>query len=58
MKGFNYQITVLTLLSKHKQNEDIEYRPVYFNSETKVVINSDKHDLDKSLQEVLYRMDK
>ena len=48
MKGFKYQITVTVMLSKHKQNEDIEYVPVYFNSATKIAINSDKHDLEKS----------
>ena len=57
MEGFKYQITVATLLSKHKENEDKEYTPVYFNSATKTVINSDKYDLDKSLQEILYRID-
>ena len=33
------------------------YAPVYFNSATKTVINSDKYDLDKSFQEILYRID-
>ena len=56
MKGFKYQITVTVLLCKHKENGDIEY-PVYFNSATKTVINSDKDDLDKSFQEILYRID-
>ena len=46
MKGFKYQITVTVLLCKYKQNEDIEYVPVYSNSVTKTVINSDKYDLD------------
>ena len=44
------------LLSKHKINEDIEYAPVYFNSGTKTVINSE-YNLDKSFQEALYRTD-
>ena len=57
MKGFKYQITVAVLLSKHKINGDIEYAPVYFNSATKTVINSDKYDLDKSFQEILHRID-
>ena len=57
MKGFRYHITVKVLLSKYKINEDIEYAPVYFNSATKTVINSDKYDLDKSFQEILYRID-
>ena len=56
MKGFKYQITVAVLLYKHKQNGNIDYAPVYFNSATKTVINSDKYDLDKSLQEILYRI--
>ena len=57
MKSFKYQITVTVLLCKHKQNGDIEYAPVYYNSATKTVINSDKYDLDKSFQGILYRID-
>ena len=57
MKGFKYQITVTVLLHKCKINGDTEYAPVYFNSATKTVINSDKHDLNKSFQEILYRID-
>ena len=57
MKGFKYQIIVTLLLCKHKQNGDIEYAPVYFNSATKTVINSEKCVLDKSFQEILYRID-
>ena len=53
IKGFKYQITVKVLLKKHKQNGDIEFAPVYFNSVTKTVINF-KYDLSKSFQEVLY----
>ena len=53
MKGFKYQITVKVLLKKHKQNGDIEFAPVYFNSVNKTVINF-KYDLSKSFQEVLY----
>ena len=45
------------LLSKHKINGDIEYAPVYFNYATKKIINSNKYDLDKSFQEILYRID-
>ena len=54
MKGFKYQITVTVLLCKHKQKGYIQYAPVYLNSATKTVINSDKYDLDKSFQEILY----
>ena len=57
MRGFKYQITITVLLCKHKKNGDIEYAPVYFNSATKTGINSDKYDLDKSFQEILYRID-
>ena len=60
MKGFQYQITVKVLLYKHKMNGDIEYSPVFlvfFNSTTKTVINYDKYDLDKSFQEILYRIE-
>ena len=57
MKGFKYQITVKVLLCKRKINGAIEYAPFYFNSATKTVINSDKYDLDKPFQEILYRID-
>ena len=59
MKGFKYQITVATLLSNKKKRKKMktEYTSVYFNSATKTVINSDKYDLDKSFQEILYRID-
>ena len=40
------------MLFKHKISGDIEYAPVYFNSATKTIINSDKDDLDKSFQEI------
>ena len=36
---------------------ETEYAPVYSNSATKTVIYSDKYDLDKSFQEILYRTD-
>ena len=42
---------------KYKINGDQEYAPVYFNSATKTVINSDKNGVDKSFQEILYRID-
>ena len=65
MKGLKYEIVtvllskhkVTVLLSKHKINGDIEYALVYFNSETKTVVNSDKYDLGKSFQDVLHRID-
>ena len=57
MKGFKYQIAVTVLLCKHKENGDIEYAPVNLNSATKTVISFDKYMLDKSFQEILYRID-
>ena len=55
MKGFEFQITVVVLLGKRKEIRNIEYSPVYFNSATKTVINSE-YNLDKYLQEILYRL--
>ena len=46
----------MKILSKHKENGDIEFSPVYLNSTTKTVINV-KYNLDKSFQEVFYRID-
>ena len=58
MKGFKYQVTVTVLLYQHKTNDgDIEYSLVCFNPATKTVISSDKYMLDKSFQEILYRID-
>ena len=56
MKGFKYQITVAVLLCKDKGNGDLEYAPVYFNAAIKTVTSSDKYDLDKRSQEILYRI--
>ena len=50
------KIIMNVLLRKHKENGDIEFAPVYFNSTTKTVINL-VYDLDKSFQEILYRID-
>ena len=55
IKGFKYQITIKVSLKKHKQNDDVEFSPVYFNSTTKTVINF-KYHLHKSFQKVLYRI--
>ena len=56
IKGFNYQITVKILPKKYKPNGEIEFAPVYFNLSTKLVINH-RYKLDKSFQEILYRID-
>ena len=57
MKGFKYKITVKVLLCKYKGNGNKEFAPVYFNPATKTVIDSDKYNLDRSFQEILYRID-
>ena len=44
------------LLNKHKENGDIEFFPVFFNSTTKTAINLE-YMLDKSFQEILCRID-
>ena len=54
-KGFKYQITLKIFLKKYKLIE-IEFSPTYFKSTTKTVINN-KFDLDKSFQEILYKID-
>ena len=56
IKGFKYEIALKVLLSKYKENKDIEFAPVYFNSTTKTVIIP-KYSLDKSFQEDFNRID-
>ena len=53
-KGFQYQITLKVMLKKYKPNREIEFRPAYFNSTTKAVINH-KFSLENAFQELLYR---
>ena len=56
-KGFKYQITVEVFLKKYKHNNrEIEFRPVYFNSVTKIVINH-RFRLENAFQEILYMID-
>ena len=55
-KGFKHQITVKVLLKKYKHNGEIEFRPVYFNSKTKTVINH-KFSLENTFQEILCMID-
>ena len=55
-KGFKYQITLNVTLKKYKPNGEIEFRPVYFNSTTKTVINH-TFSLEHAFQEILYRID-
>ena len=43
-------------VKKHKENGDIEFAPVYFNSAIKTIINF-KCGTDKSFQVILYRTD-
>ena len=55
-KGFKYQIALKVTLKKYKPNGKIEFRPVYFNSTTKTVINH-KFSLKNAFQEILYMID-
>ena len=55
-KGFKYQITLKVTLKNTSQNAEIEFRPVYFNSTAKTVINH-KFSLENAFQEILYRID-
>ena len=55
-KHFKYQITLKVTLKKYKPNEEVEFRPVYFNSTTKAVINH-KYSLENAFQEILYKTD-
>ena len=55
-KGFKYQKTLKVMLKKYKPNEEIEFRPVYFNSTTKTVVNH-KFSLENAFQGALYRID-
>ena len=56
MKDFKHQTTMTVLLYKQKLYGDTKYSPVYFNSTTKTIINSEYY-FDKSFQEILYRID-
>ena len=51
-KGFKYQITLKVMFKKYKRNREIEFRPVFFHSTTKTVINH-KFSLEKAFQEIL-----
>ena len=44
------------MLKKYKSNGEIEFRPVYFNSTAKTVINY-KFSLKKTFQKILYSID-
>ena len=55
-KGFKYQINVEVLFKKYKHNGEIEFRPVYFNSKTKTMINH-KLSLKNAFQEIWYMID-
>ena len=55
-KGFKYQVTLKVLLKKYKPDGEIEFRPIYFNSATKTLMNH-KFILENSFQEILYLVD-
>ena len=45
------------LLCQYRINGDKEFAPLYFNSATKTAINSHEYILDRSFQEIFYRID-
>ena len=51
IKGFKYQITLQVMLKKYKPKGEIEFRPVYFNSTTKTLINH-KFSPENTFQEI------
>ena len=57
LKGFKYQITLAAFLSKMKNSGKVEYSPVYLNSLTKTVINSNKFNLVQAFQEIIHRLE-
>ena len=54
--SFKYQITLKVIFKKYKSSGEIEFRPVYFNSTIKTLINH-KFSLENAFQEILYRTD-
>ena len=50
-KDFKYQITLKAMLKQYKPNGEIEFKPVYFNSTTKTVINH-KFCLENAFQKI------
>ena len=54
--GFKCQMTLKVMLKKYKPNGEIGFRPVYFNSTTKAVINH-RFSLENPFQEILHTID-
>ena len=50
-KDFKYQITLKDVLKKYKPNREIEFRPVYFSSTTKTVLNDSWYKTDNWINE-------
>ena len=50
-KDFKYQITLKDVLKKYKPNREIEFRPVYFSSTTKTVLNQSWYKTDNWINE-------
>ena len=55
-KGFKYQLILRVLLKKYKPNGEIQFRPLYFNSTAKTVINH-RFRLENSFQEIFHLVD-
>ena len=56
VKGFKYQIILKVILKKYKPYGEIEFKPVYFNSTTKTVINH-KLSLGNAFEKIFYMVD-
>ena len=50
-KDFKYQITLKVMLKKYKPSGEIKFRPVYFNSTSKTVVNH-KFNLENTFQKL------
>ena len=55
-KGSKYKIGLKVMFKKYKPNGEIEFRPIYFNSTTKTVVNY-KFSLKNAFQGISYRID-
>ena len=55
-KKFSVPNNTKSQIKKHKPNGEIEFRPVYFNSTTKTVINH-KFSMKNDFQNILYKID-
>ena len=53
---FKHQIAVKDLLKKYNFDGEIEFKPIYFNSKIKTIINH-RFKLESSFQDIIYMID-